>query len=144
MQLEIILIDTEVAINKSDTTKNKILASLDVIINFYEKNPLFFIIYVNEANGFELNLQAQINDEINDRIQAYFALIQSIFDNGISSDEIIKMNTHTLTLMFIGMVNSLMAGSIKQSKEQPLEDNFNNPEEFLKDFPNIQTEVPIG
>jgi hypothetical protein len=34
--------------------------------------------------------------------------------------------------------------TIKQSKEQPLEDNFNNPEEFLKDFPNIQTEIPIG
>ena len=33
--------------------------------------------------------------------------------------------------------------TIRQSKDQPLEDNFNNPEEFLKDFPNIPTEIPI-
>tara|TARA_R100001015_G_C4604360_1_gene159353 strand:- start:234 stop:1169 length:936 start_codon:yes stop_codon:yes gene_type:complete len=102
---------------KTEWNKDDYLRVLDHLT--YTHDHLFKIYKEFDGNKCVINyeeLHAQ-KDKVN--------YVQNIYDkNNIN----VKINTNKFY------------PTVKQTKDQPIENNFTNPEQFLEDLPNIQTE----
>ena len=103
---------------KSSKSKDKLYAVLKVISEFYQHNRNFFILYFNEVNGFDLNLQSKKNPIILKSYNSYLKIIKKIFIDGIKSGEIKKLDASILSILFTGIIEALMKNAIIAFKKK--------------------------
>jgi len=107
-------IDQLVALTKkstvgSETSLGKIRRVTEAQLDFFEKNSLFFKVYLHETRGFEWNIEFKLGSKLMARYRRHVRFLSQIFKTGIANDEFSdNLSPQDMAVALQGMVNAFL------------------------------------
>lgn len=111
-------IDSE--IEKKSNPYDKINVIIDSVLCHFRENRDFFKIYVNEAGGFEWNIERHFGKRISEKFNYFIKQTEEIFREGIRKKYFVDLDPSILAISLAGILNGFTTYWIKSPQKRDL------------------------
>jgi TetR/AcrR family transcriptional regulator len=91
---------------------------IDAVMAHLKDNRDFFKIYVNEADGFDWNIEKQFGKKLAQKFDQFIKDTVAIFEDGIEKGFFEKLDPTTMAISLVGILNGYCSYWVRNSKER--------------------------
>jgi len=110
----------DIQLERASNPYEQIEIIIDAVISHLKENRDFFKIYINEADGFEWNIENKFGKHIAEQFDKFIRDTVEIIKDGIVKGFFVDLDPTTLAVSFVGMLNGYCSYWTKNSKAMDL------------------------
>jgi TetR/AcrR family transcriptional regulator len=110
----------DIKLEKANNPYQQIEIIIEAVVDHLKDNRDFFKIYVNEADGFDWNIEKQFGKKIAEKYDKFIRDTVAIFEEGIADGFFEKLDPTTMAISLVGMLNGYCSYWARNPREREL------------------------